>query len=467
MSFEMDRVEKGKEEGENSDLYSYDASSNHKANNDRRKADLCCCACLPKRYLVAIMAFFGFVNVYALRVNLSVAMVAMVSNRTAKYANGTEYTVSPELDWSPKLQGFVLSSFFYGYIITQIPGGWLATKYGGKNLFGCGVLMTALFTLITPPAARCNVYLLVAVRMAEGLFEGVTFPSIYAIWRKWAPPLERSKLATISFSGPFAGTVLGMPLSGVIANSFGWPWVFYTFGLFGVIWSFFWFALVTESPCDHPKISKEELDYIQNSLKEDKPEKQVENIPWERDFITSLQYGQSLLHMTEKWGWYTLWTQLPNLSESMFNSIGFFSQALFMVIVGYTKNKDLAIIGLTLAVGLGGFAGTGFPINHLDIAPRYASILFGISNCFATLPGIISPLVVGLITPHETQEEWRVVFFIAASIYLFGLLFYCIFASGEKQEWADGNQYFNHTNDDGEEGHELLANKSGVDEEDE
>ena len=73
------------------------------------------------------------------------------------------------------LLGFVLSSFFYGYIVTQIPGGWLAAKYGGKNLFGCGVLMTALFTLITPPAARCNVYLLVAVRMAEGLFEVHSF----------------------------------------------------------------------------------------------------------------------------------------------------------------------------------------------------------------------------------------------------------------------------------------------------
>lgn len=79
-----------------------------------------------------------------------------------------------------------------------------------------------------------------------------------------------------------------------------------------------------------------------------------------------------------------------------------------MVIVGYTKNKDLAIIGLTLAVGLGGFAWTGFPINHLDIAPRYASILFGISNCFATLPGIISPLVVGLITPHEVCTRFFV-----------------------------------------------------------
>ena len=67
--------------------------------------------------------------------------------------------------------GFLLSSFFYGYIITQIPGGWLAAKYGGKNLFGFGVLMTSLLTLFTPFAARYNVYLLTALRMIEGLFE--------------------------------------------------------------------------------------------------------------------------------------------------------------------------------------------------------------------------------------------------------------------------------------------------------
>ena len=67
--------------------------------------------------------------------------------------------------------GLVLSSFFYGYIFTQIPGGWLATKYGAKNLFGGGILATALFTLITSPAARISPYLLASVRILEGLGE--------------------------------------------------------------------------------------------------------------------------------------------------------------------------------------------------------------------------------------------------------------------------------------------------------
>lgn len=65
-------------------------------------------------------------------------------------------------------------------------------------MFGFGILVTALLTLITPPVARTSPYLLAAVRIVEGLFEGVTFPANHAIWGKWAPPLERSKLVTIS-----------------------------------------------------------------------------------------------------------------------------------------------------------------------------------------------------------------------------------------------------------------------------
>ena len=46
-------------------------------------------------------------------------------------------------------------------------------------------------------------------------------------------------------------------------------------GLFGVIWSFFWFMLITDSPKDQPKITRGELEYIQNSLSADQTEKKV------------------------------------------------------------------------------------------------------------------------------------------------------------------------------------------------
>jgi ACS family sodium-dependent inorganic phosphate cotransporter-like MFS transporter 5 len=62
----------------------------------------------------------------------------------------------------------VLSSFFYGYFITQYPGGRLAELYGGKWVFGIGILVTSVFTLLTPIAAHTNFGLLIAVRVIEG-----------------------------------------------------------------------------------------------------------------------------------------------------------------------------------------------------------------------------------------------------------------------------------------------------------
>ncbi|CAG2167173.1 unnamed protein product, partial [Oppiella nova] len=78
-----------------------------------------------------------------------------------------------------------------------------------------------------------------------------------------------------------------------------------------------------------------------------------------------------------------------------------------------------------------------FNVNHLDIAPRYASILMGISNGFGTLAGMLCPIVVNLMTKEKTPEEWQDVFIIAGLIHICGVIFYAIFASGELQPWAE------------------------------
>ena len=97
-----------------------------------------------------------------------------------------------EFPWSPSLQGIVLGSFFYGYILSQIPGGWLAARHGGKRVFGIGIAVTSLITLITPLLARLSIYLLVLGRVIEGIFEvnkfvyksKIKFTNIYILNRK-------------------------------------------------------------------------------------------------------------------------------------------------------------------------------------------------------------------------------------------------------------------------------------------
>lgn len=84
-----------------------------------------------KRYLIVFLAFLGFFNLYMMRVDLSVAIVAMTKNVTVELEDGSVIT-KPNFDWDKPQQGVALSAFFYGYICTQFVGGFIASKYGGS-----------------------------------------------------------------------------------------------------------------------------------------------------------------------------------------------------------------------------------------------------------------------------------------------------------------------------------------------
>lgn len=433
-----------------------------------------------RRLVVAVLAFFGFFSVYALRVNLSVAVVAMTAVRNETLKNGTTI-LTADFDWDSKTQGLVLSSFFYGYIVTQILGGWLAGRLGGNRVYGIGVAATAVFTLLTPPLANASVYLLVAVRVIEGLFEGVTYPCMHAVWARWAPPLERSHLASFAGSGSHVGTVISLPLAGLLANNFGWPSVFYVFGTAVIVWFFIWWKVVKSGPEEDPYISPEELKYIQDSLG-NSPHKDVKH-PWGQFIKSPAVWAIIVAHFSENWGFYTLLTQLPtfmkdvlhfNLEKSgfmsavpylvmaivlqfsglladwlrarkiltttqvrkLFTCVAYLSQTVFMLLAAFLLTPVGAVVFLSIAVGLGGFALAGFFVNHLDIAPQHAGVLMGLSNCVATLPGIVSPVLTGFIVQNKSASEWQIVFYMASAIYLVGAVVYGLCASGDVQKWA-------------------------------
>ena len=74
-----------------------------------------------------------------------------------------------EFEWSKEMRGHVLSSFFYGYIVTQIPGGWLAAQLGAKYVYGIAMVINSVATIFTPLAARGSVYLIIVLRVLMGL----------------------------------------------------------------------------------------------------------------------------------------------------------------------------------------------------------------------------------------------------------------------------------------------------------
>ena len=73
--------------------------------------------------------------------------------------------------WDNHTKGLILGCFFWGYIVTQIPGGSLAERYGGKYVFGLGVFFTGFFSIFMPIAARSSPSALIALRVLTGAAE--------------------------------------------------------------------------------------------------------------------------------------------------------------------------------------------------------------------------------------------------------------------------------------------------------
>lgn len=353
---------------------------------------------------------------------------------------------------------------------------------------GFGILGTVVFTLLTPVAADLGASYLIAVRVLEGIGEGVTFPAMYTMWAAWAPPLERSRLLTISYIGAQLGTVISLPLSGEICFYLDWTYVFYVFGAIGLVWFVLWAFLAFDSPNTHPRISERERLYINTSLKNELSSS-ARYTPW-RAIVTSRPlWAIVVAHFSYNWTFYTLLTLLPTymkdilgfsiqqngmlsalpymgcavmavlsgqfadylretclyptvIVRKVFSIVGMIGPAVFLVAAGYTGcNYTLAVTFLTISSSLGGVSASGFNINHLDIAPSYAGILLGITNTFATIPGMVGPVIARELTKHNTIEEWQTVFYIAASINLLGAAFYTIFGRGTVQPWAVHTSY--------------------------
>ncbi|VDI73245.1 MFS transporter, ACS family, solute carrier family 17 (sodium-dependent inorganic phosphate [Mytilus galloprovincialis] len=462
-------------------------------------------SCCSQRWILAYTGFFGFVFVYALRVNFSVAIVCMVKSLNSSSSNNisdindTSSTCSgkaaeravfnqhAEFEWEKQIQSTLLASFFYGYIVTQIPGGYLSDRFGGRRVFGTAMAVACICTLVMPACARVSVVLVYVLRVLLGLATGVSFPSMQSMWGRWAPPLERSRLVTVSYLGTMFGSVGTFASSGYLCEygfDNGWGSIFYITGGLACIWVVVWFILVRDTPSDHPWISDAERDYINNSIEYDNTKRNM-NIPWVEIAKSPAVMACITAHVCNNWINYTLLTSLPAFMKAvlkfniksngllsavpylcqavsgfgvgqmadlirskqllsttgtrrLWNTIAFIGAGAFLIGTGFVScdQRNIAVAFLSIAVMFTGFSRAGYVVNHVDFGPKYAGVLYGITNTFATVPGMVAPIVAGALTPNDTQEEWRNVFYVCAAFCVVGIVVFGLFSSGEIQEWA-------------------------------
>lgn len=118
------------------------------------------------------------------------ATTTMATTTISSEVGGSE---SGKFQWDTIQKNLVLGSFFWGYILTELPGGRLAELIGGHRVFGHSMLWASVITLLTPVAAYLHFNALIVLRVMLGFMLGASWPAIHPMTAVWIPPMDRSK----------------------------------------------------------------------------------------------------------------------------------------------------------------------------------------------------------------------------------------------------------------------------------
>lgn len=408
-----------------------------------------------RRHWLVLLMFLAIVIGYSDRVNISVAAVSM----------------KEQFGWSQTTKGFVLSSFFIGYMSCMFVSGWLCMRYGGKLVLGTAVLWWTAFTLLTPIAASVSTPVLVAARIGMGMGEAAMFPAAIHMIGIWTVGLERDRGNSIILSGIPLGTVIGLAVTGWIVGHYDWPMAFYVFGAVGFLWAIAWFAIASDDPASDPRVTQSERTLLAGNRHLSGTV--AAKMPWEILLLRSPVWALVATHFATTWTLYMLLSWLPSYFRdvqhvSIANS-GFLSAApwlsmFLMTYVGiwlsqfvirktgrvifgrkllqctgllgsgamlllaqYTNSVGAALAVACTATGLLGFCWVGYGSNFLDLAPRHSGLLVGYSNTFATVPGIIGVAIAGWLV--DLTGGYSATFAMAAGVSFAGAVIYLIYGS--------------------------------------
>lgn len=204
------------------------------------------------RYLILFMLFVVTTLNYADRATIAIAGSSL----------------QKDLGIDAVTLGFIFSAFGWAYVLGQIPGGWLLDRYGSKKVYAWSIFTWSLFTLLQGfvgymPLANAVIALFM-LRFLVGAAEAPSFPGNARIVAAWFPTAERGTASAIFNSAQYFATVLFAPLMGWIVHAWGWEHVFVVMGGLGIVFAGVWLKTI-HNPKEHPSISAEELEFIEQN----------------------------------------------------------------------------------------------------------------------------------------------------------------------------------------------------------
>ncbi|KAK7591231.1 hypothetical protein V9T40_002844 [Parthenolecanium corni] len=431
-----------------------------------------------KRYFISMLICLGTCILITLQLNLTITIVQMTKGYNITVGNETKQVA--EFKWDSVTQGLILSISGYGILFSPL-GGLLARRFGGATVFGSGLGFSALLTLMTPFSVRQHIAFFVICRLMEGISQGIIGASLMEVFVRWTPPEERSRLIVNGINGYYLGAAISHPISGYVAQHYGWEAVFFVTGGIALTWYLIWVLLVTNEPAEDRFITAAEKAYLMENVP---PVSKVKiSYPWKKILTSKPVWALLNEFFTLAWSFsfvahnlpvyindvqnrdiesIGLIASLPNLCSLIgsavaafindflrtrqilrvqtiyksFVSFGQISAVILLVITALFMGFEGSIICFSLFRFCFSFAETSYEVLPADLAAPYASLIRGMSITTMAIGFILSPTIMGLMTADHSRASWNRFFLLLSCFNVWSLVMFLLFGSAEPQPWA-------------------------------
>jgi ACS family hexuronate transporter-like MFS transporter len=381
------------------------------------------------------------------------------------------------IGWTEQQYGYIVGAFQLAYALGLIAAGRMVDKLGTR--LGYSIVMALWSAAAMAHSLVRSAFGFGVARFFLGLGESGNFPAAVKATAEWFPQKERSLATGIFNSGANLGAILAPATIPWITLHYGWRPAFLATGTFSALW-IVWWAWKYRRPQDSAKISVAELQWIEGADSQPSiqpPGVEAAKVPW----TSLLRYRQTWAFAVAKfltdpiWYFYLFW--MPKFLDHRFH-IGLAHLGLPLIVVynmsavgsvgggylptllsnegvkiqtarlramllcaclavpvfyaGHTLHSWVAVILLGLATA----AHQGWSANLFttvsDMFPKRAvGAVVGLGSSAGSAGGVLFAAMIGRVL--QVTGSYAVLFVIAASAYLLGLLILTRLAPGLKR----------------------------------
>lgn len=367
----------------------------------------------------------------------------------------TAGAMSTELGLSLEQIGMAGSAFVLGYVLFEIPGGWLADRFGARGMLTRIVLWWSVFTALTGTVR--NLGSLIAIRFLFGCGEAGAFPGATSAIARWFPRTELARAQSIVMFGSRIGFAMTSWIVIALMAGYGWRSVYWIFAVLGIAWAAGWTRWFRDTPEQHRLVGPEELALIRDQRS---ASVQSAKIPWGALAADRNVWALCGMYSGYTWGLYFYIQWLPTyleqarglelpeigptaaavlLSGAVANLVGgwlsdrlaqstdvriarrvpamagLLAAGVFLALSAKIADDTLALLCLAASFGCAELILAVTWATCLDIGGEAAGVVSGTMNSLGQVGGALAPWLIGLMV--DRTGSWELPLLVSAVYY--------------------------------------------------